>query len=68
MDVETLTGLLKEAEEHHGPYEASAPPHHWSGFYAAYIVARGEGRTPEEADAEARRYMEGVLAEQGNGG
>jgi hypothetical protein len=68
MDVETLAGLLREAEEHHGPYEASAPKHHWSGFYAAYIVARDEGRSPEEADQEARRYMEGVLAEQGANG
>jgi hypothetical protein len=65
MDVEKLTELLREAEEHHGPYEASAPKHHWSGFYAAYIVAREQGRSPEEADAEARRYMDGVLAEQG---
>ena len=68
MDVETLAGLLREAEEHHGPYEASAPKHHWSGFYAAYIVARDEGRTPEEADQEAKRYMDGVLAEQKAGG
>ena len=68
MDVETLAGLLREAEEHHGPYEASAPKHHWSGFYAAYIVARDEGHSPEEADQEARRYMDGVLAEQGAGG
>ena len=44
MDVETLTELLREAEEHHGPYEATAPKHHWSGFYAAYIVAREKGR------------------------
>ena len=68
MDVETLAGLLREAEEHHGPYEASAPKHHWSGFYAAYIVARDEGHSPEAADQEARRYMDGVLAEQGAGG
>jgi hypothetical protein len=26
MDVTTLTDLLREAEEHHGPYEATAPP------------------------------------------
>jgi hypothetical protein len=65
MQVATLTDLLLEAEEHHGPYEASAPKHHWSGFYAAYIVAREEGRSPEEADQEARRYMDGVLAKQG---
>ena len=32
MDVENLTELLREAEEHHGPYEATAPKHHWSGF------------------------------------
>lgn len=64
MQVATLTDLLLEAEEHHGPYEASAPKHHWSGFYAAYIVAREEGRSPEEADQDARRYMDGVLAKQ----
>ena len=64
MDVERLAELLREAEEHHGPYEASAPKHHWSGFYSAYIVAREQGRSPEEADADARRYMDGVLAEQ----
>ena len=65
MDVATLTDLLKEAEQHHGPYEASAPKHHWSGFYAAYIVARQEGRTPDEADVDARRYMDEQLADQG---
>jgi hypothetical protein len=67
MDVETLTGRLREAEEHHGPYEAEAPKHHWSGFYAAYIVARDQGRTPEEADKDARAHMEEVLAKQGGG-
>ena len=66
MDVEKLTELLREAEEHHGPYEAEAPKHHWSGFYAAYIVAREDGRTPEEADKEARAHMGRVLAEQGS--
>lgn len=65
MDIETLTGLLREAEEHHGTYEATAPKHHWSAFYAAYIVARENGRTPEEADKDARAHMEVVLAEQG---
>jgi hypothetical protein len=67
MDVETLTALLREAEEHHGPYEATAPKHHWSGFYAAYIVAREKGRTPDEADADARQYMAGILAEESSG-
>jgi hypothetical protein len=64
MDVEKLTQLLREAEEHHGPYEATAPEHHWSGFYAAYIVAREAGRSPEEADKDARAHMDQVLAEQ----
>jgi hypothetical protein len=68
MEVEKLTELLREAEEHHAPYEATAPKHHWSGFYAAYIVARQQGRSPEEADEDARRHMDGVLAEQGGGG
>jgi hypothetical protein len=68
MDVETLTGLLREAEEHHGPYEASAPKHHWSGFYAAYIVAREQGRTPDQADDDARQYMDGQLAGKGASG
>jgi hypothetical protein len=62
MDVASLTGLLQEAEEHHGHYEATAPPHHWSSWYAAFIVARDEGRTPEEAVADAGRHMDAVLA------
>lgn len=68
MDVETLTVLLREAEEHHGPYEAEAPKHHWSGFYAAYIVARDLGRSPDEADRDARDHMEEVLAKQEGSG
>lgn len=65
MDIATLADLLREAEEHHGPYEASAPKHHWSGFYAAYIAAREQGRSADEADQDARAYMDGILAEQG---
>ena len=65
IDVEKLAELLREAEEHHGPYEASAPKHHWSGFYAAYIIAREDGRTPEQADEDARKYMDGQLAGKG---
>jgi len=29
--------------------EPTAPKHHWSEWYAAYIVAREQGLTPEEA-------------------
>jgi len=58
MDVRTLTELLRETEEHHGSYEATAPKHHWSGWYAAYIVARERGRTPEEAAKDAALHMD----------
>lgn len=60
MDVATLTVLLREAEEHHGPYEATAPPHHWSDWYAAYIVAREQGSAPDEAAAAAGRHLEAM--------
>jgi hypothetical protein len=64
VDVETLAPLLREAEEHHGAYEATAPPHHWSDWYAAFIVARAAGRSADEAVAEAGRHMEQVLSGQ----
>jgi catechol 2,3-dioxygenase-like lactoylglutathione lyase family enzyme len=56
-DVASLTELLRETEEHHGAYEATAPKHHWSGWYASYIVAREHGRTPEEAAKDAALHM-----------
>ena len=59
-DVATLTELLREAEKHHGDYEAKAPKHHWSGWYAAYIVAREQGKTPEEGAKDAALHMEGA--------
>jgi catechol 2,3-dioxygenase-like lactoylglutathione lyase family enzyme len=58
-DVATLTELLREAEKHHGEYEPTAPKHHWSGWYAAYIVARERGTTPAEAAKDAALHMEG---------
>ncbi len=60
MDVTRLTELLREAEEHHGRYEPTAPPHHWSGWYAAYIVAREQGRTADQAVADATSHIEGA--------
>ena len=56
-DVATLTELLRETEEHHGAYEATAPKHHWSEWYAAYMVARERGRAPEEAANDASFHM-----------
>lgn len=58
MDVERLTDLLREAEEQHGHYEPTAAPHHWSAWYAAYIVARDQGRTREQAYGDAVQHLE----------
>ena len=60
MDVGSLADLLYETAEHHGTYEAIAPPHDWWDWYAAYFDARQSGSTPDEADAAADRYMEEV--------
>ncbi|HWE25205.1 MAG TPA: hypothetical protein VG496_14795 [Myxococcales bacterium] len=69
MDVTTLTELLREAEKRHGQYEPTAPKHHWSGWYAAYIVARERGRTSDEAAKDAADYMvrAGLLSNRAQG-
>ena len=58
LDVASLTELLREAETRHGAYESTAPKHHWSDWYAAYIVAREQGKTPEDAVTDGARHME----------
>jgi catechol 2,3-dioxygenase-like lactoylglutathione lyase family enzyme len=58
LDVETMTALLQETEMHHGEYEPTAPKHHWSQWYAGYIVARIQGQTSEQAAAEGARRVE----------
>ena len=60
LDVGTLTELLREAEKNHGTYEPTAPKHHWSDWYAAYVVAKEQGKTSEEAVALATRHTEGA--------
>jgi catechol 2,3-dioxygenase-like lactoylglutathione lyase family enzyme len=60
MDVATLSELLRETEHRHGPYEASAPKHQWSDWYAAYIVARERGRAPDEAAKDAALHVESL--------
>ena len=57
-DTATLTDLLRETEERHGAYEPTAPMHHWSEWYAAYIAARERGRTPDDAAADAAFNVE----------
>ena len=64
LDLATLTALLRETETRHGEYEPTAPKHHWSGWYAAYVIARERGRTPDEAAKDATRHIEGALAAQ----
>jgi predicted enzyme related to lactoylglutathione lyase len=64
LDVATLTELFLETEQRHGAYEPTAPKHHWSGWYAAYVVARERGRTPDAAAKEATLHIEGALAPQ----
>jgi catechol 2,3-dioxygenase-like lactoylglutathione lyase family enzyme len=58
LDIAAMTELLRETEHHHGDYERTAPKHHWSGWYAAYMVARQQGATPEEAAKQAALHME----------
>ena len=58
MDPAALAELLHEAEEQHGHYEPTAPEHHWWDWYAAFIVARQQGKTPEEAYREASAALE----------
>ena len=57
MEIASLAGLLRETAEHHGSFEAVAPPHDWWDWYAAYMNARQSGSTQEEASAAAGRYM-----------
>jgi catechol 2,3-dioxygenase-like lactoylglutathione lyase family enzyme len=61
LDVATLTDLLRDAENGHGKYEPTAPKHHWSAWYAAYIVARQQGKTPEEAAQEGALNVQRTL-------
>ena len=57
MEVADLAQLLHETAEHHGAFEAVAPPHDWWDWYAAYIQAREQGSDSDEASAAARLYM-----------
>ena len=60
VDLATMTSLLQETEHRHGQYEPTAPKHHWSQWYAAYMVARMQGRTADEAAADGKRRIEGA--------
>jgi hypothetical protein len=61
-DVEALADLLHETADHHGHFEATAPPHNWWDWYAAYMVARQGGDPPDQAASQAGQYMEKILS------
>ena len=59
-DSGALAQLLFETAKRHGAFEAVAPPHDWWDWYAAYMDAREQGSTPEQAAEAAGRYMADV--------
>ncbi|HEX6856203.1 MAG TPA: VOC family protein [Streptosporangiaceae bacterium] len=60
-DVASRAALLKETAEHHDPYEKSHAPHNWWDWYSAYMTAREQGQSPDDAATTAGRYMTEVL-------
>ena len=60
MDIASMADLLRETAENHDVYEKASPPHDWWDWYAAFLVARDEGRSPDQAAAEAARYVAAV--------
>ena len=58
MDVAQLAELLHETAEHHGSFEAVAPPHDWWDWYAAYMDARA-GREHSGRGLRRRRALHG---------
>ena len=60
-DVATLADLLHETSERHDAFEKTHAAHNWWDWYAAYFSARQNGRSPEEANAGANRYLEETL-------
>ena len=61
VDVATLADLLHETAEHHDKFEKTHTQHNWWDWYAPYLSARQNDRSPEEAAAEANRHMEEAL-------
>jgi catechol 2,3-dioxygenase-like lactoylglutathione lyase family enzyme len=59
-DIGSLADLLHETADHHGHFEAVAPPHDWWDWYAAYMTARRDGSSPDQAAQAAGRYMADV--------
>jgi catechol 2,3-dioxygenase-like lactoylglutathione lyase family enzyme len=60
IDIATLAELLHETEQHHGQFEKTHDKHNWWDWYAPYLNARQNGKSPEESAAAADRYMEEI--------
>ncbi|HEX2673983.1 MAG TPA: VOC family protein [Polyangiaceae bacterium] len=60
LNIATLTELLRDAEVGHGEYGSGAPKHHWSEWYAAYILAREQGKTPDQAAKDGTLHIESL--------
>src|SRR5262245_29562014 len=57
-DIAILADLLHETAQHHDRYEKTHAEHHWWDWYAAYLSARQNGNSSEDAAVAADRYME----------
>ncbi|MCA1846211.1 MAG: hypothetical protein LC792_24065, partial [Actinobacteria bacterium] len=57
LDVATLADLLREAEAHHGAFEAATPKHSWADWYAPFVLARLDRKTSDQAIEAADQHM-----------
>jgi catechol 2,3-dioxygenase-like lactoylglutathione lyase family enzyme len=60
INIGMLAELLHETEQRHGEYEKTHAKHNWWDWYAAYVSARQNGNSSEQAAAAADRYMDEV--------
>ena len=60
IDIGMLAELLHETEQRHGNYEKTHAKHNWWDWYAAYLSARQNGSSSEQAAAAADHYMDDV--------
>ena len=60
-DIAALADLLHETGERHDHFEKTHAKHNWWDWYAAYLSARQNGSSPDEASATADRHLEDVL-------
>ena len=60
IDIGTLGELLQETEQHHGAYEKTNGKHNWWDWYAPYLSAHLNGKSPEESAAAAEQHMSSI--------